>query len=58
VEVIDVLAEPQRAEEARILATPTLSYDHPGGSKRIIGDLSDTGRVLAFLGIAAEDEDK
>jgi circadian clock protein KaiB len=51
VEVIDVLAQPERAEQARILATPTLSYDHPVRPRRIVGDLSDTKSVLAFLGI-------
>jgi len=56
VEVIDVLAEPQLAEDAGILATPTLSYEHPAGSRRIVGDLSDASRILSFLGIAAKDE--
>jgi circadian clock protein KaiB len=55
VDVIDVLTAPQRAEEAGILATPTLSYDHPGGPKRIIGDLSDASRILRFLGIEAKE---
>ncbi|MFC7398404.1 circadian clock KaiB family protein [Chelatococcus sp. GCM10030263] len=56
VDVIDVLTAPQRAEEAGILATPTLSYDHPAGPKRIIGDLSDATRILRFLGIEAKEE--
>jgi circadian clock protein KaiB len=56
IEIVDVLTTPQRAEEAGILATPTLSYDHPGGPKRIIGDLSDASRILRFLGIEAKDE--
>jgi circadian clock protein KaiB len=38
-------------EQAGILATPTLSYEHPARPRRIIGDLSDTRRVLDFLGI-------
>ena len=42
VEVIDVLANPERAEQAAILATPTLSYEHSGRARRIVGDLSDT----------------
>jgi circadian clock protein KaiB len=57
VKVIDVLAEPQLAEEAGILATPTLSYEHPIRSRRIIGDLHDTRKVLEFLGIEATDDD-
>jgi circadian clock protein KaiB len=51
VEIIDVLAQPERAEQARILATPTLSYEHPVRPRRIVGDLSDTKSVLDFLGI-------
>lgn len=51
IEVIDVLARPELAEEASILATPTLSYEYSGRPRRIVGDLSDTKRVLKFLGI-------
>lgn len=56
VEIIDVLAKPHLAEDAGILATPTLSYEHPSGSRRIVGDLSDASRILSFLGIVARDE--
>jgi circadian clock protein KaiB len=55
VEIIDVIAHPQLAEEERILATPTLAYEHSGRPKRIVGDLSDTKRVLEFLGIQIKD---
>jgi circadian clock protein KaiB len=51
IEVIDVLSRPDVAEQAGVLATPTLSYEHPDRPRRIIGDLSDTKRVLEFLGI-------
>jgi circadian clock protein KaiB len=51
VEVVDVVAKPELAEAAGILATPTLSYEHPVRPRRIIGDLSDAKRVLEFLGI-------
>jgi circadian clock protein KaiB len=51
VEVIDVLVRPELAEQASILATPTLCYHHSGRPRRIIGDLSDTRKVLEFLGI-------
>jgi circadian clock protein KaiB len=54
VEVIDVLARPELAEEARILATPTLCYDCSGRVRRVVGDLSDQRRVLEFLGIEAK----
>lgn len=39
--IIDVLERPQLAEEARILATPTLIKELPPPVRRIIGDLSD-----------------
>jgi circadian clock protein KaiB len=54
VEVIDVLKNPELAEQAAIIATPTLAYEHPVRPRRIIGDLSDVERVLDFLGIEPE----
>jgi len=50
-EIIDVLARPELAEEASILATPTLCYEHSGRRRRIVGDLGDPKKILAFLGI-------
>lgn len=49
--VIDVLAHPERAERARILATPTLLKLSPAPPVRIIGDLSLRANVLAGLGL-------
>jgi circadian clock protein KaiB len=40
-EVIDVLDHPERAEEDRIIATPTVIRLVPVPPKRVIGDLSD-----------------
>jgi circadian clock protein KaiB len=51
IEIIDVLSKPELAEEAGVIATPTLSYEHSVRPRRIVGDLSDTRRVLDFLGI-------
>jgi circadian clock protein KaiB len=51
VEIVDVVQAPEIAERAGILATPTLTYEHPERPRRIVGDLSDTKRVLEFLGI-------
>jgi circadian clock protein KaiB len=56
VEIVDVLTKPELAERAAILATPTLSYEHPERPRRIIGDLSDAKRVLEFLGIEAKEK--
>jgi circadian clock protein KaiB len=47
--VIDVLKNPQLAEEDKILATPTLAKILPPPVRRIIGDLSDRERVLIGL---------
>ena len=44
--VIDVLKQPQLAEEDKILATPTLAKILPPPVRRIIGDLSDREKVL------------
>lgn len=51
VEVIDVLEEPERAERDRILTTPTLIKARPGPQRRVTGDLSDSGRLVAALSI-------
>jgi len=45
-EVIDLLVDPQRAQTDQILAIPTLVRTLPEPIKKIIGDLSDTERVL------------
>ncbi|NJN46862.1 MAG: circadian clock protein KaiB [Candidatus Competibacteraceae bacterium] len=50
-EVIDVLLEPQLAQFASILATPTLVKDIPPPSRRLLGDLSNTRDVLNKLGL-------
>ena len=50
--IIDVLERPQLAEDERILATPTLIKQLPPPLRRIIGDLSDTEKVLLGLDIA------
>lgn len=47
--VIDVLKNPQLAEEDKILATPTLSKILPPPVRKIIGDLSDREKVLIGL---------
>lgn len=53
--VIDVLKNPQLAEEDKILATPTLSKILPPPVRRIIGDLSDRERVLIGLDLLYEE---
>lgn len=53
IEVIDLLEKPERAREDNILAIPTLVRRQPEPVRRVIGDLSDTERVLLGLDIAA-----
>ncbi|WP_029681135.1 circadian clock KaiB family protein [Thioalkalivibrio sp. AKL19] len=48
-EVIDVLENPQLAEDERILATPLLIRRLPVPIRRLVGDLSDRERVLIGL---------
>ena len=48
-EIIDVLEFPDRAEEEKILATPTLIKSLPLPLRRVIGDLSDKEKVLLGL---------
>ncbi|KPJ78214.1 MAG: circadian clock protein KaiB [Planctomycetes bacterium SM23_25] len=48
-QVIDVLESPQLAEDERIMATPTLIKELPPPVRRLIGDLSDTEKVLLGL---------
>jgi circadian clock protein KaiB len=50
--IIDVLERPQLAEDEKIFATPTLIKQLPLPMRRIIGDLSDTERVLLGLDLA------
>ena len=51
VEVIDVLATPEEAENARILTTPTLIRQQPEPERRVTGDLSDESAVMRALGL-------
>lgn len=47
--VIDILEQPEAAEDEGIIATPTLIRHMPLPRRRIIGDLSDTETVLFGL---------
>ena len=52
-QIIDVLESPDLAETEKIFATPTLIKEIPPPPRRIIGDMSDTARVLEVLGKAS-----
>lgn len=49
IEIIDLLENPQLSREHQILAIPTLVRKLPVPVRKIIGDLSDTERVLVGL---------
>ena len=50
--IIDVLANPQAAEDEFILATPTLVKVTPEPERRTIGDLSDKALLLRGLDLS------
>ncbi len=51
IEVIDLLKDPQLAKGDQIIATPTLVRKLPPPLRKIIGDLSNTLRVLVGLDV-------
>jgi circadian clock protein KaiB len=53
IEIIDLLENPQLAQGDQILALPTLVRRLPEPIKKIIGDLSNTERVLVGLDLRA-----
>lgn len=50
-EVIDLYQQPQLAQGEQIIALPTLIRELPLPLRRIIGDMSNTERVLVGLDI-------
>jgi len=49
IEVIDLLEQPALAEGEKIFAVPTLVRELPPPLRKIVGDLSDTEKVLVGL---------
>jgi circadian clock protein KaiB len=49
IEVVDLLEDPRLARGDEIIAIPTLVRKLPSPMRKIIGDLSDTDRVLVGL---------
>jgi circadian clock protein KaiB len=49
IEVIDIVARPDLAEQDRILATPVVIREHPQPARRVVGDLADEGGVALGL---------
>ena len=51
IEIIDLLKEPRLASGDQIIAIPTLVRKLPAPIRKIIGDLSNTERVLVGLNL-------
>jgi len=58
IEVIDLLQRPELSRGDQILALPTLVRKLPEPMRKIIGDLSDTARVLVGLDLRPLTETK
>ena len=56
--VIDVLENPELAEQDKILATPTLIKQLPPPISRIIGDISKIEKVLLGLDLITKSPDE
>jgi circadian clock protein KaiB len=56
-EVIDACQQAALARDQQIVVLPTLIKHLPLPIRRMIGDLSDTDRVLLGLGLAVEEPD-
>lgn len=54
IEVIDLIKNPKLAQGDQILAIPTLVRNLPEPMRKIIGDLSDTERVLVGLDLRSQ----
>lgn len=52
-EIVDVCEHPRRALADGVIVTPSLAKVSPGPALNVIGNLSDTGTVLAALGLHA-----
>ncbi|BCS34836.1 KaiB 1 protein [Luteitalea sp. TBR-22] len=55
-EVIDLYQQPELAREGDVVVAPTLVRQLPSPVVRLIGDLSNTPRVLLALGLKSDGE--
>lgn len=54
IEVVDLVTSPRRARTDDIVAIPTLVRRLPAPMRKVIGDLSNTDRVLLSLQVPGE----
>jgi circadian clock protein KaiB len=50
-EIIDIYQQPALAKEGQVIAAPTLVKTLPLPLRKVIGDMSDPGRIMVVLGI-------
>lgn len=50
-EIIDVYQQPLKVQNEQLIALPMLVKSFPLPLKRLVGDMSDTGKVLRGLGL-------
>lgn len=55
-EVVDILKNPDAALTDKILVSPTLVKVSPEPHRRVIGNLSDGGKVMSVLGLIDESQ--
>lgn len=49
-EIVDLIAQPERSLADAVIVTPTLLKLEPPPTQRIVGHLGDADRVLSLLG--------
>jgi len=54
-EIIDVYQQYELAQQEQIIALPLLIKKQPDPERRLVGDMSDTKKVLHGLGIISEE---
>ena len=56
-EIIDIYQQPGLAKGDQVIAAPTLVKKLPLPLRRVIGDMSDPGRILVVLGVVPANDD-
>ncbi|AFM17690.1 KaiB domain-containing protein [Mycolicibacterium chubuense NBB4] len=57
IEIVDLLENPRRAADDQIVAVPTLVRKSPAPVRKVVGDFSDTERLLAALQLRRRTDD-
>jgi circadian clock protein KaiB len=55
-EIIDVLSDPERGVQDKVLVTPMLVKVEPLPARRLLGNLSSRAALLGVLGLEDEEE--